>query len=143
MRVLVAVLLLLLSAACQQATAPTEFDPSLGPVASGRMLSSDRSSYSPGASAVIRLRNTTSGPLGYNLCHTTLERSVGTDWRRVDEDRVCTMELRILQAGATATYEHRLPANLTAGEYRYRTQVEREGAQRMESAVSNTFTVGR
>lgn len=143
MRVIVAFLLLLVTVACKQATAPTEFDPSLGPAGSDRLLSTDRSVYTPGAVAMIRLRNATSGRLGYNLCHSALERSAGGAWRRVEEDRACTMELRILQAGGTATFEHTLPATLSAGEYRYRTQVEHDGAQRMETVFSNTFTVRR
>lgn len=143
MRVLIAFLLLLVSSGCQQATTPRELDPSLSPGRPATMLSTDRTGYAPGSLAVIRLRNTTAGPLGYNLCHAALERSTAGGWRRVDEDRVCTQELRLLQSGGSATYEHRLPASLQAGEYRYRTQVEHQGAHRTEEVFSNSFAIAR
>lgn len=36
----------------------------------------------------------------------------------------CTMEIRSLDAGWSATFETHIPAGLTSGDYRYATRVE-------------------
>jgi hypothetical protein len=56
--------------------------------------------------------------LGYNLCTAHLERRVADDWEAVPSDRICTMELRILEPDSSARYEYGLPAGLAPGEYR-------------------------
>ena len=72
----------------------------------------------------LTLHNDSSDPAGYNLCTSRLQRRDGSTWMRVETDEVCTMELRTLQPGSTATFEKRLPAGIAPGEYRYVTNVE-------------------
>ena len=135
--------LLLSAAGCRLGTSPADLDPSLSPARSDRTLSTDRTRYTAGAVAVIRLRNATSGELGYNLCTSSLERGVPAGWEPVANDRPCTRELRILAPGAVATYEQRLAPELANGNYRFRASVEHMGAGRAEQVESNTFEIVR
>ncbi|HVS30821.1 MAG TPA: hypothetical protein VMS98_05145 [Thermoanaerobaculia bacterium] len=78
------------------------------------------------SSGAIRLALDNGSPemIGYNLCHSQLQRRTAAGWTQVPSDEVCTMELRTLNPGHDATFEKRLPAGLPAGEYRYITNVE-------------------
>lgn len=145
MRGLAALLLALTVAACHQTTAPVESDPSRGLAAASGTLTTDRESYPAGATATLRLANQNQHALGYNLCTSTLERRAGGEWRTAEgeDQRVCTMELRILEAGGTATYSYLLAATLPEGEYRFRTSLEHMGNGTRETATSNTFRVTR
>jgi oligopeptidase B len=98
-------------------------------------------SYGPGAEVVLRLHNATAGDLGYNLCNSGLQRLEGGEWTSVPEDRVCTMELRVMQPGLDATYTLRLPPALPAGQYRYVTTVEHMQSGERPSVHTNTFAV--
>jgi hypothetical protein len=98
---------------------------------------------SPAGAAKVRLTldNGTSDPIGYNLCTSTLQRHDGNSWSPVRTDEVCTMELRILEPGRSATFDKTIPSGLSAGEYRYVTSVEDPlgGAQR--TIASGSFGV--
>jgi hypothetical protein len=109
------------------------------------LLWTDRASYAPGSSATLFLRNAYDTQLGYNLCFSALERRTDAGaWEpsAVQEDRVCTAELRILEPGDTASFQLRIPPPLPAGEYRYRTRLEEMGAGRDIQGASRSFTVG-
>lgn len=87
-------------------------------------LTTNAVAYAPGGEVQLTLRNIYSQRIGYNLCSSQLERTVNGSWERVDEDRVCTMELRLLGPGEEATYTIKLPGTLADGTYRYVTNVD-------------------
>ncbi len=87
----------------------------------------------------LTLRNGSAAPVGYNLCSSGLQRASGGSWEAIETDEVCTMELRILQPGGSATFEKTLPADLRPGEYRYTTNLEENGTR--GAAISNPFRV--
>lgn len=93
---------------------------------------------SAGSTIVLSLANGSALEIGYNLCTSALQSASGTV---VQTDRVCTMELRILAPGATATYNHELPASLPAGTYRFSTSIERMQSGDRTSVTSNAFEV--
>jgi hypothetical protein len=74
----------------------------------------------------LTLTNRSDREVGYNLCPSTLQRRAGNDWQQssLRFTEVCTMELRVLQPGASDTFRHPLPAGLPAGTYRFRASVE-------------------
>ncbi len=78
-----------------------------------------------GDQVTLTLTNRSNQQLGYNLCPVSLERQEGERWESRPElpAEVCTMELRMLAAGASATYDHTLPA-IPPGTYRFRLGVE-------------------
>ena len=94
-----------------------------------------------GDSATITLTTTVPGGVRYNLCTSTLEHRTGYDWQPVPSDRVCTMELRLLEPGGEAQFTFQLPASLEGGEYRYHTRVERVDAGEMADARTAPFRV--
>lgn len=81
---------------------------------------------SAGDSLQLMLENGLEEPLGYNLCTSALEWRRGETWQPVPSDRVCTMELRILEPGQEADFRFAMPElpQLPAGEYRAVTGVE-------------------
>jgi hypothetical protein len=87
------------------------------------------------------LRNGYNGPVGYNLCSSGLEKRAGSTWEPVRTDEFCTMEIRTLPGGQDATFEKRLPASLSAGEYRYVTSVEIPFPGQMTRIASPAFRV--
>lgn len=89
------------------------------------VLDVEPSAVTPGDSIRLLLRNETAGPIGYNLCTSSLQRRDGDAWRPVPSDRVCTMELRTLAPAEQTGYSLELPGELLPGEYRYTTTVER------------------
>ena len=94
-----------------------------------------------GDSVTLTLDNETEGPVGYNLCTSSLERQTASGWEPVPVDLVCTMELRSLQAGSDVEYRMPLPAGLVEGQYRYRTNVEIMTTGDRRSVTSNVFRV--
>jgi hypothetical protein len=80
----------------------------------------------PGGDVTITLTNRSERDIGYNLCPAVLDRLVGDEWAQHPEPpaQVCTMELRILQPGASDSFRHTLPSGLPAGTYRFRLGVE-------------------
>lgn len=95
------------------------------------------------SAGVIRLTldNGASHPIGYNLCHSQLQRRSASGWTRVDTDEVCTMQLLTLNPGFDATFEKRLPAGLAAGEYRYATSIENPLGTPQAVVTTDPFTV--
>jgi hypothetical protein len=78
----------------------------------------------PGDSVSLTLHNGAADAIGYNLCTSTLERRTGDGWEAVPDDRVCTMELRMLDPGQRADFPLQLQPALTAGAYRFSTRIE-------------------
>jgi hypothetical protein len=74
-----------------------------------------------GERVMLTLRNGSAVTVGYNLCSSGLQR--GPAWEPVETGEICTMEIRQLQPGDSATFEKTLPPDLAAGEYRYTTNV--------------------
>jgi hypothetical protein len=92
----------------------------------------------PGSGVNLELRNGSAEQIGYNLCTSTLESAAG---REMPTSQVCTMELRMLEPGATATYRFTLPVNMLDGSYRFVTQVHWMDEGRMAAVRSNAFEV--
>ena len=86
----------------------------------------------------LTLRNRSEQQLGYNLCTSALETAGG---REVPTSRVCTMELRTLEPGRTATYRYTLPVNVAQGSYRFAAQVSWMQSNRTSLVRSNAFEV--
>lgn len=92
---------------------------------SGLSLLTDRLVYSPGSPIVLTLRNQGAERVGYNLCTAQLEHLVDGEWKRVDSNRVCTMELRMLMPGSSASFPFYDLDELEPGKYRFRLNVQR------------------
>ncbi|HEV7767203.1 MAG TPA: hypothetical protein VGQ76_19535 [Thermoanaerobaculia bacterium] len=92
-----------------------------------------------GPTVMLTLRNDSGAAVGYNLCSSTLQRRAGGTWENVPTGLICTMEIRNLDSGGTATFEHTLPGGLATGEYRYVTIVDANGSR--AEAASNPFSV--
>jgi hypothetical protein len=90
---------------------------------------------------LLTLRNDSGSALGYNLCTTAMERQSGGSWNDVPSDGACTMELRILASGNTATYTRQIPAGLPSGEYRFVTQIESPLGSTQTRIASNTISL--
>lgn len=110
-------------------------------VAGDVRLSVEPEAPSAGDSITLELSNASDEAVGYNLCTSSLERLSGGEWRAVPSDRVCTMELRTLPPGERARYALILPPDLSPGEYRYVTRVERLDAGEGSVLRSGTFRV--
>lgn len=91
-----------------------------------------------GETVTLTLSNGTSGRLGYNLCTSALQTASGGEVRT---DRVCTLELRTLEPGRSASYPYELPVSLESGSYRLSTGIERLDGGARTTTTSNTFTV--
>jgi hypothetical protein len=113
------------------------------PPARGASVAGVSLAAAPAGAGTVRLilDNGASEPIGYNLCTSTLQRHDGNRWSSIRTDEVCTMELRILEPGRSATFDKTFPSGLSAGEYRYVTSVEDPlgGAQR--TIASGSFGV--
>jgi hypothetical protein len=83
---------------------------------------------SAGQTVTLSLSNQTAWPVGYNLCTSLLERESGGSWEPVREDRICTMELRMLAPGGEARDQIELAPTLEPGMYRFSTNFEDRGA---------------
>ena len=104
-------------------------------------LAIEPAAAAPGDSITLTLTNGTSTQIGYNLCTTGLERQEGSGWEAVPSDRICTMELRSLEAGQQTRYRSTLPDPLSPGDYRAFTTVELMGPGNRETVRSDTFRV--
>jgi len=93
------------------------------------------------ATILLTLRNGSPQPAGYNLCSSALERRNDDTWTKVPTDEICTMEIRRLASGKTATFEKHPSPSLPAGEYRYTTRVESPVGGKGVVIASDTFTV--
>ncbi len=96
-----------------------------------------------GGRITLTLSNRSEHDLGYNLCPVALERRVGDEWESRAERpaEVCTMELRILNPNASATYEHTVPRELPSGTYRFRASLEWPLGGSQVSIASEPFEV--
>ena len=90
------------------------------------------------STVTLTLRNGSEQQLGYNLCTSTLESA---DGREIPTSRVCTMELRTLEPGRTATYRYTLPVNVAQGSYRLAAEVHWMDSGRTSMVRSNAFEV--
>lgn len=127
----------LILAGCSQL--PTE-PGRTGDVVQGGSIELQAERTSP-ATILLTLRNDSGSTIGYNLCTTSMERRSGNSWNVVPSDGACTMELRTLGSGNSATYTREIPGGLPPGEYRFVTQVESPLGGGHERIVSNTITV--
>lgn len=114
----------LCSCAVSQAVAP----------AASVSLSAARS----GSEVTLTLRNDSAAEVQYNLCTSALQRSASGVWSELQTGDVCTMELRSLQPGQSATFVKSLPSGLGSGEYRYVARVHGEATRDL---ASNPFSV--
>lgn len=91
-----------------------------------------------GGTLNLTLANGSDQPLGYNLCTSAIETGAGAP---VQSDRVCTMELRTVEPGRSATYAFELPDDIAPGRYRLVTNIHfmQSGAQ--TSVRTGTFKV--
>lgn len=87
-------------------------------------FTTDDDTYSAGDEVVLTLRNLYDQPIGYNLCSSGLQRDVNGEWEPVVEDRICTMQLDILEPGEVDSYAVELPDTLADGSYRYNTSIQ-------------------
>lgn len=152
MRTFTAMLMIAIAAACQSGSEggadagaegrPPAPDVTPEPPASDVVLRVEPDRTAPGETVELVLHNGSQGGIGYNLCTSALERRVGEGWEPVPSDRVCTMELRMLEPGQDARYPLELPQDLAAGTYRASTNVERMETGAREGVTSNTFEVG-
>ncbi|CAN5703241.1 hypothetical protein BH23GEM6_BH23GEM6_19090 [soil metagenome] len=94
---------------------------------------------SPGEAVTLTLSNRTPWPIGYNLCTSSLERESAGTWQPVPEDRICTMELRLLDPDERSELQLQLPADLAPASFRYTANVEDRGS--MEPVSSPPFQV--
>ncbi|HSJ24724.1 MAG TPA: hypothetical protein VK929_08665 [Longimicrobiales bacterium] len=96
-----------------------------------------------GDSLELTLTNRSEQQLGYNLCTSAIERRTAAgEWEvhPVPLAEVCTMELRVLDPGASDTFRHNLPA-LQPGTYRFRAGVEWPLGGDRVGVTSTTFDV--
>jgi hypothetical protein len=107
----------------------------------GVALAVSPSESSPGDSVTVTLTTTRERGVGYNLCAGTLEHRTGDTWQPLPPNRVCTMELRILQPGDEASFTLALEPSLGPGEYRYHVSVEQMDGTGMTAVRSDPFTV--
>ena len=91
----------------------------------------------------LRIKNSTSRTIGFNLCASALERQPGSRWRVVPEgDRICPAILYTLAPGKTSTDSRWLSESLPAGAYRLRaTFSDEDGDGDSFTATSNAFVV--
>lgn len=87
----------------------------------------------------LTLRNESGAPVGYNLCTSALQRRIAEKWTEVETGDICTMEIRTLQSGDSATFTKTLPDNAVSGDYRYATTVQSNGKPIV--VVSDLFKV--
>ena len=87
---------------------------------SGVTLSLDKNAYDPGTNATMTFTSQRADTLGYNPCSDrTVERETSGGWvLHPEPNRMCTMELRLLLPGATASAQTDIPGDVTAGTYR-------------------------
>jgi hypothetical protein len=137
------ILLTLAAAACTPGTAIPDMD-TARLAADGLVLQTDRSSYAAGEPVQLTLRNETGGPLGVNLCLSTLEQRRGGEWGEAPRqfDEVCTALLQLLEPGQSASHTFTVAAGFPTGEYRLRTRIERMHSGDADFYVSNPFRLG-
>lgn len=106
-------------------------------------LRAEPTTLQAGDTATIVLRNNSNSTIGYNLCPSALERKDGEAWQQIPSDRMCTMELRMLEPGQEARYPYVLPTDLAAGEYRFVTGVNRMPAGDAIGVATEPFRIAQ
>ena len=105
----------------------------------------DLTSYSPGATAAMRIRSHTRDTLGFNQCSSrVVERQEGSGWvAHPEPGRMCTMQLQLLMPNDTATATTDLPQDLRAGTHRIVLGFSRQSSVNPGTvrAASPAFTV--
>jgi len=102
-------------------------------------FTTDRSTYSPNASAVaLRLHNASEEVFGYGPCF-TLEREDQRAWRDAGIYGPCYKVMRYLPPDSSTTYTIHLDTTLTEG--RYRVRLGRPSTENVEGQqpVTNVF----
>ena len=136
--------LTLLSASCQTFARPG------GPRADDPVsLTVSRNNYEPGAVVSLALTNRTERTYGYNPCTRTVERLASDGvWTAVSEpNRVCTMELRLLEPRTERVSQTELPSSVGEGTYRMVIALTLQGGAPASgvpasvTAISNIFSV--
>lgn len=111
----------------------------------GVALTVDLTSYSPGGTVAMRLRNQTSDTLGFNQCSSrVVERQDGIRWvAHPEPGRMCTMQLQLLMPNDTTTATTDLPQDISSGTYRIALSLSRQSAANPGTvrAVSPPFRV--
>ena len=108
---------------------PAQGDPETSAASrSSVTITLDRSSYGAGSTARVTLTNGSLIQLGYNQCSSrSFERQEGARWSAVPEpERICTMELRLLNPKETQTFSVTLPS-VQPGTYRLVLNLNRQG----------------
>jgi hypothetical protein len=140
-RTVLAAITVAFSAAC--ATNPPVPDP--GDVrVEGVTVSTTASSYTPGSRVGLTITNNSGSTLGYNACTRTLEHETNGNWNAIPEpNRMCTMQITLIEPGRTRSDATDLPNSMPAGTYRMVISMSRQepGAGGTIMARSNSFTV--
>ena len=131
----IAILAIALAAAC------TSTQSQASPDDDGVSLAHSPAAPSPGESVTLVLRNESDAAIGYNLCTSGLFRQSGAEWEQVPEDRICTLELRILPPGEQADFTLQLPLGLESGTYRYQTSIDGPGTGESGQVSAPPFAV--
>lgn len=90
-------------------------------------LSVDAAAFAPTDTIRLTLANGSAADIGYNLCTARLERRAGDQWVPVPDDRMCTMELRLLSPRDSARDARVLDPSIEPGTYRLVLRVEGAG----------------
>lgn len=127
-------LLALLAAGCSAPAAesdtasPAQPAPAPSMPASEVRITLDRETYRSRDDVKLTITNASQRNLGYNACTRVVERESNGSWTAVPEpDRVCTMELRLLNRGESVTEQTDLPS-VPRGRYRLALQLHDESA---------------
>jgi hypothetical protein len=95
-------------------------------------------SVAQGGTLNLTLANRSGQPVGYNLCTSAIETAAGAP---VQTDRVCTMELRTVEPGRSATYAYELPDDIEPGSYRLMTNIHFMDSGTQTAVRTGTFEV--
>jgi hypothetical protein len=96
----------------------------------GATLTLDLTTYSPGGTVAMRIRNQTNDTLGFNQCSSrVVERQEGSRWvAHPEPGRMCTMQLQLLMPNDTTTATTDLPQDIGSGMYRIALTLSRQSA---------------
>lgn len=102
-----------------------------GPAIDSVKLAAGEAQYAPGDQVELTLRNESGETVGYNLCLANLQRQIVNAWVGVasESNEACTLVLQSVAPGEEVKASKQLPSPLSAGAYRYRTDVEIDGEQ--------------
>jgi hypothetical protein len=131
-------------AACGGNGSPADQSPSGNLNGAGVLLTTDQSSYSQGSVVRLTIQNEESVRLAYNACIRELEVRDGPNWIPGPASlRLCTRDVRYVEARTTRPDSTDLDLGLTPGEYRIVLGFSRDYAPEgdVTRAVSNPFTI--